>query len=68
MNILKNLGIKNVEFKWPNDIFIKKKKVAGILIETNVYRGKINKFIIGIGINIVKKHLKKISKIFLYLN
>ena len=59
MNILKNLGIKNIEFKWPNDIFIKKKKVAGILIETNINRGKINKFIIGIGINIVKKTFKK---------
>ena len=59
MNILKNLGIKNIEFKWPNDIFIKKKKVAGILIETTVNGGKINKFIIGIGINIVKKTFKQ---------
>tara|TARA_B100000963_G_scaffold359585_1_gene387309 strand:- start:937 stop:1659 length:723 start_codon:yes stop_codon:yes gene_type:complete len=63
VGILRKLGIRNIEFKWPNDIFIKKKKVAGVLIETNVYKGKINKLFIGIGINIVKKNLDKNLKI-----
>ncbi len=57
INIFKKIGIKNLEFKWPNDIFIKKKKIAGVLIETNINKGQINKLIIGIGINVVSKDL-----------
>ena len=42
----------NVSLKWPNDIFINKKKVCGILQELVTYDNK--KFlIVGIGINIV---------------
>ncbi len=56
ISIFKKIGIKKIEFKWPNDIFVKKKKIAGVLIETNVYKGQINKIIIGIGINFVSKN------------
>ena len=57
---LVSLGIKktldtftdDITIKWPNDIYWKDKKIAGILIE-NVLQGKNIKFsIIGIGINI----------------
>jgi len=42
----------NISVKWPNDIFINKKKVCGILQELVTYDDK--KFlIIGIGINII---------------
>ncbi|SRR6056297_2673151 len=43
---------KNVTIKWPNDIFIHDKKIAGILIENDLAGQKILKSIIGIGINI----------------
>lgn len=38
--------------KWPNDIYIKDKKVAGILIENEVQAGKITRSIIGVGLNV----------------
>lgn len=45
-------GIKDTCIKWPNDIFIGKNKIAGILIE-NVIRGQqwVNA-IVGIGLNV----------------
>jgi len=43
---------ENTKIKWPNDIYCRDRKAAGILIE-NIVRGKIWQFaIIGIGINI----------------
>lgn len=38
--------------KWPNDIYYGDKKIAGILIETDLMGGRIRNAIIGIGINI----------------
>jgi len=52
INIFEDLGLKKVKFKWPNDIFLNKKKIAGILIETSVSNNTITQFIIGIGVNI----------------
>lgn len=38
--------------KWPNDIYYKDSKIAGILIETDLMGGRIANAIIGVGINI----------------
>ena len=38
--------------KWPNDVLINEKKLAGILIDTNTNNNKNDYIIIGIGINI----------------
>jgi BirA family biotin operon repressor/biotin-[acetyl-CoA-carboxylase] ligase len=41
-----------VEIKWPNDILIKGKKIAGILIENFLKAGNIEATIVGIGLNV----------------
>ena len=52
INIFEGFGLNKVKFKWPNDILINNKKVAGILIETSVSNNIVTQLIIGIGVNI----------------
>ncbi len=48
LDLNKNL----IEYKWPNDILINGKKVAGILLESDVAHGQVNFVVVGIGVNI----------------
>lgn len=49
---LRNKTNQPVHVKWPNDIYIGTKKIAGILIENKLKGSKIDASIIGIGLNI----------------
>src|SRR5690554_1314415 len=42
----------DITIKWPNDIYWKNKKIAGMLIENTLMGQKINSSIIGIGLNV----------------
>lgn len=44
--------VSGVLIKWPNDIYVNDKKIAGILIETAISGGKFSRAIVGIGMNI----------------
>jgi len=60
LNILASLAIRSVlnsydiesQIKWPNDIYVGKKKICGILIQ-NILQGKsIKNAVIGLGLNV----------------
>jgi BirA family biotin operon repressor/biotin-[acetyl-CoA-carboxylase] ligase len=54
-NALKKVGVDSV-IKWPNDIFVNKKKISGILIENQIKGSNLNGTIVGIGLNINQAH------------
>ncbi|MBL6664915.1 MAG: biotin--[acetyl-CoA-carboxylase] ligase [Rickettsiales bacterium] len=43
-----------IQLKWPNDLLINGKKVAGILLESSLSNDHIDFAIIGVGVNIIK--------------
>ena len=52
---------KSVAIKWPNDILVDNKKIAGILIENSISGNKFQYAVAGIGININQSRFKKYS-------
>lgn len=49
---LQGLGLAQVHVKWPNDVYVKDQKIAGILIENTFSNGAIINAIVGIGLNV----------------
>ena len=50
---LEHIGMKNIYFKWPNDVYYQGKKISGMVLES--YNDKNDKqfIIIGVGINFI---------------
>lgn len=43
---------EDVKIKWPNDIMVNKKKIAGILVENSFSGSQLNVSIVGVGLNV----------------
>ncbi len=43
---------QRAEIKWPNDVLIRRKKVAGVLVETSARASAVDYVVIGIGLNV----------------
>lgn len=60
LNILASIAIHRLlkeeeitaQIKWPNDVLVNKKKIAGILVETGWKNNQINHAIVGVGLNV----------------
>jgi BirA family biotin operon repressor/biotin-[acetyl-CoA-carboxylase] ligase len=50
--VLQNYVNGEIKIKWPNDIYLNGKKIAGFLIESSIENNSISKLIVGAGINV----------------
>ena len=55
---LNGLLSANVKVKWPNDVLVDGKKVAGILIESAIQKTYMEHVVIGIGLNVNQEKFK----------
>ncbi|WP_016680574.1 biotin--[acetyl-CoA-carboxylase] ligase, partial [Yersinia pestis] len=53
--VLQNLGAEKVRVKWPNDLYLNDKKLAGILVELTGKTGDAAQLVIGAGINLTMR-------------
>ncbi len=57
-----NTSLYDIKIKWPNDILVNDRKIAGILIE-NILRGNfLQSSVIGVGININQQGFNNVDK------
>lgn len=47
-----NSSQNDIKIKWPNDILVNRRKIAGILLENNILNNRVNWCVAGIGINV----------------
>jgi BirA family biotin operon repressor/biotin-[acetyl-CoA-carboxylase] ligase len=52
----------NVKIKWPNDILIEDKKLAGILIESSIIGSHIGSIIVGVGMNVNQRNFDLVGR------
>jgi BirA family biotin operon repressor/biotin-[acetyl-CoA-carboxylase] ligase len=65
---LNDLGINSAKLKWPNDVYVNNKKLAGILIEVEGQVGGDTHAIIGLGLNVsLPNDIKGIDQPFIDL-
>lgn len=60
LDALEELGLKGAKLKWPNDVLVNGKKLAGVLIELQGELEGAVKVIVGIGVNV---HMKEVEAV-----
>lgn len=50
--IAKVLPSRDVKVKWPNDVLVGDKKIAGVLVESSIAGSKVDHVVVGIGVNV----------------
>lgn len=53
--VLRDLGAEQVRVKWPNDLYLQDRKLAGILVELTGKTGDAAQIVIGAGVNLVMR-------------
>lgn len=53
--VLRDLGAEHVRVKWPNDLYLQDRKLAGILVELTGKTGDAAQIVIGAGVNLVMR-------------
>lgn len=56
--VLQDLGADKVRVKWPNDLYLQDRKLAGILVELTGKTGDAAQIVIGAGLNMVMRHVE----------
>lgn len=56
--VLQELGADKVRVKWPNDLYLNDRKLAGILVELTGKTGDAAQIVIGAGINLVMRNVE----------
>ncbi len=54
--------VSNLSIKWPNDLLVYDKKIAGILTESILFKQSVRALIVGIGINVSDLVFKNVLK------
>lgn len=62
LNALRDIGTANVGLKWPNDVLVGSKKIAGILLELVGDPADVCHVVLGIGINVNMKTAEKVDQ------
>jgi len=56
--VLQSLGAEDVRVKWPNDLYLKDRKLAGILVELTGKTGDAAQIVLGAGINLMMRNVQ----------
>lgn len=56
--VLQSLGAQDVRVKWPNDLYLNDRKLAGILVELTGKTGDAAQIVIGAGINLAMRRVE----------
>jgi BirA family biotin operon repressor/biotin-[acetyl-CoA-carboxylase] ligase len=62
ISMLKEYEIE-ASFKYPNDIYVGSKKIAGVLIETKYSNDELTYLIVGVGLNINQKQFNEVNAV-----